>query len=196
MDNNAFVFYLEKPTIQLLRINILAETSIKIANGFLKRLCISYCPAFSYSVRTIRRKTNRKQIEIQKSVFYQVWIKKSKSSAMPALLWLTDASADCWKDGAPMIFDVIDFRVWVPLRISEAILFFTPNNVWLCLSVFINTERHFNTRHLDYRAATPYKYCSDCYGEFINVILGGRHYSVWHTTLSFYRIWVIILSTQ
>lgn len=72
MDNNAFVFYLEKPTIQLQRINILAETSIKIANGFLKRLCISYCPAFSYSVRTIRRKTNRKQIEIQKSVFYQV----------------------------------------------------------------------------------------------------------------------------
>lgn len=51
---------------------MLAETSIKIANGFLKRLCISYCPAFSYSVRTIRRKTNRKQIEIQKSVFYQV----------------------------------------------------------------------------------------------------------------------------
>ena len=44
---------------------------IKIANGFLKRLYISYCPAFSYSVRTIRRKTNRKQIEIQKSVFYQ-----------------------------------------------------------------------------------------------------------------------------
>lgn len=29
---------------------------IKIANGFLKRLCIFYCPAFSYSVRTIRRK--------------------------------------------------------------------------------------------------------------------------------------------
>lgn len=78
MDNNAFVFYLEKLTIQLLRINILAETSIKIANGFLKRLCISYCPAFSYSVRTIRRKTNRKQIEIQKSVFYQVWIKRQK----------------------------------------------------------------------------------------------------------------------
>lgn len=74
--------------------------------------------------------------------------------------------------------------------------FFTPNNVWLCLSVFINTERHFNTRHLDYRAATPYKYCSDCYGEFINVILGGWHYSVWHATLSFYRIWIIILSTQ
>ena len=110
--------------------------------------------------------------------------KKGKSTAMSALLWLTDASADCWKDGAPRIFDVIDFRVWVPLRISEAILFFTPNNVWLCLSVFINTERHFNTRHLDYRAATPYKYCSDCYGEFINVILGGWHYSVWHATLS------------
>lgn len=54
----------------------------------------------------------------------------------------------------------------------------------LCLSVSINTERHFNTRHLDYRAAMPYKYCSDCYGEFINVILGGRHYSVLHATLS------------
>ena len=102
--------------------------------------------------------------------------KKGKSTAMSALLWLTDVFADCWKDGAPRIFDVIGFRVWVPLRISEAILFFTPNNVWLCLSVFINTERHFNTRHLDYRAATPYKYCSDCYGEFINVILGGRFF--------------------
>lgn len=54
----------------------------------------------------------------------------------------------------------------------------------------------FKTRHLDYRAATPYRYCSNCYGEFINVILGGWHYSVWHATLSFYRIWVIILSTQ
>lgn len=51
---------------------MLSETSIKIPNGFLKRLYNFYCPTFSVSVRTIRRKTNRKQIEIQKSVFYQV----------------------------------------------------------------------------------------------------------------------------
>ena len=62
--------------------------------------------------------------------------KKGKSTAMSALLWLTDVFADCWKDGAPRIFDVIDFRVWVPLRISEAILFFTPNNAWIMSECF------------------------------------------------------------
>lgn len=58
---------------------------IKIANGFLKRLYISYCPAFSYSVRTIRRKksqTNRNS----KKRFLPSLNKKGKSTAMSALL--------------------------------------------------------------------------------------------------------------
>lgn len=45
---------------------------IKIANGFLKRLCIFYCPTFSVFGTDNPSEKNRKQIEIQKSVFYQV----------------------------------------------------------------------------------------------------------------------------
>ena len=111
--------------------------------------------------------------------------KKGKSTAMSALLWLTDVFADCWKGWCAE--DI--WCNWFPCLSAATHIgsysFFSHRTMHeLCLSVSINTERHFNTRHLDYRAATPYKYCSDCYGEFINVILGGRHYSVLHATLS------------
>lgn len=71
--------------------------------------------------------------------------KKGKSTAMSALLWLTDVFADCWKDGAPRIFDVIDFRVWVPLRISEAILFFHTKQCMIMSECF-------------YKHRTPFQY--------------------------------------